>query len=154
MKCPFCNHLEDKVIDSRPTDENLAIRRRRECIRCGSRFTTYEKIENTPLFVIKKDGTRQTFDRYKLIGGIMRACEKRPVTLVQVERLADETEQYFLNTLKKEIPSKEIGEVVMEKLRKLDQVAYVRFASVYKEFKDVDTFMEELKDIIANNKQM
>ncbi len=154
MKCPFCNHLEDKVIDSRPTDENLAIRRRRECIRCGSRFTTYEKIENTPLFVIKKDGTRQTFDRYKLIGGIMRACEKRPVTLVQVEQLADETEQYFLNTLKKEIPSKEIGEVVMEKLRKLDQVAYVRFASVYKEFKDVDTFMEELKDIIANNRQL
>lgn len=151
MKCPYCNQLEDKVIDSRPTDENTVIRRRRECLACGSRFTTYEKIESTQLFVIKKDGTRQAFDRYKLISGVMRACEKRPVKLEQVEKLADETEQYFLNSLKKEIPSKEIGQVVMEKLRKLDQVAYVRFASVYKEFKDIDTFMNELKGIIANN---
>jgi transcriptional repressor NrdR len=151
VKCPYCNHLDDKVIDSRPTDEHTVIRRRRECLACGSRYTTYEKIESTQLFVIKKDGTRQAFDRYKLISGVMRACEKRPIKLKQVEALADEAEQYFLNSLKKEITSKEIGEFVMEKLRHLDQVAYVRFASVYKEFKDIDTFMEELKGIMQNS---
>ena len=151
MKCPYCSNLDDKVIDSRPTDENTVIRRRRECLECGSRFTTYEKIESTQLFVIKKDGTRQAFDRYKLISGAMRACEKRPVGLKQIEKLADETEQYFLNSLKKEIHTTEIGEFVMGKLKDLDQVAYVRFASVYKEFKDVDTFMHELRSIIDNS---
>lgn len=151
MKCPFCGHMEDKVIDSRPTEEGSAIRRRRECIKCSSRFTTYEKIEDTPLMVIKKDGTRQIFDRNKVVNCVMKACSKRPVSLQQAEDLAHEVEQQIMNTVKREVNSSEIGELIMCHLKELDEVAYVRFASVYKQFKDVDTFMEELSKIIHEN---
>lgn len=151
MKCPFCGHMEDKVIDSRPTEEGSAIRRRRECIKCNSRFTTYEKIEDTPLMVIKKDGTRQIFDRNKVVNCVMKACSKRPVSLQQAEDLAHEVEQQIMNTVKREVNSSEIGELIMCHLKELDEVAYVRFASVYKQFKDVDTFMEELSKIIHEN---
>ncbi len=151
MKCPFCGHMEDKVIDSRPTEEGSAIRRRRECIKCNSRFTTYEKIEDTPLMVIKKDGTRQIFDRNKVVNCVMKACSKRPVSLQQAEDLAHEVEQQIMNTVKREVNSSEIGEHIMCHLKELDEVAYVRFASVYKQFKDVDTFMEELSKIIHEN---
>lgn len=151
MKCPFCGHMEDKVIDSRPTEEGSAIRRRRECIKCNSRFTTYEKIEDTPLMVIKKDGTRQIFDRNKVVNCVMKACSKRPVSLQQAEDLAHEVEQQIMNTVKREVNSSEIGELIMRHLKALDEVAYVRFASVYKQFKDVDTFMEELSKIIHEN---
>lgn len=149
MKCPFCGHLEDKVVDSRPTDEGVVIRRRRECLGCGERFTTYEKVETMQLIVIKKDGIRQPFDRQKLINGVIKSCEKRPVSVAQIETLVDDIEKYLLNTMRKEVTSVEIGELLMKKLKELDQVAYVRFASVYREFKDVDTFMEELKKIIS-----
>ena len=148
MKCPFCGHMEDKVIDSRPTEEGSAIRRRRECLKCSARFTTYEKIEDTPLIVIKKDGTRQIYDRNKIINCILKACSKRPVSITQVEDLAINVEQVILNTMKREITSTEIGELIMPRLKNLDEVAYVRFASVYKQFKDVDTFMAELSKII------
>ncbi|MDD2392801.1 MAG: transcriptional regulator NrdR [Eubacteriales bacterium] len=148
MKCPFCGNDEDKVIDSRPADEGLAIRRRRECISCGSRFTTYEKIENLPLMVIKKDGTRQPFDGDKIISGILRACEKRPVSSSQVEALVRSIEESLQNSLKREISTSEIGEMVMEHLKKLDEVAYVRFASVYRQFKDVNSFFLELTDML------
>ncbi len=148
MKCPFCSHMEDKVIDSRPTEEGSAIRRRRECLKCGARFTTYEKIEDTPLIVIKKDGTRQIYDRNKIINCILKACSKRPVSITQVEDLAINVEQVILNTMKREITSTEIGELIMPRLKNLDEVAYVRFASVYKQFKDVDTFLAELSKII------
>ena len=151
MKCPFCGHMEDKVIDSRPTEEGSTIRRRRECIKCNSRFTTYEKIEDTPLMVIKKDGTRQIFDRNKVVNCVMKACSKRPVSLQQAEDLAHEVEQQIMNTVKREVNSSEIGELIMCHLKELDEVAYVRFASVYKQFKDVDTFMEELSKIIREN---
>ena len=143
MKCPYCGYLEDKVIDSRPTDEYSAIRRRRECNRCMRRFTTYEKVESIPLMVIKKDKTRQPFDREKLINGLLRACEKRPVSVDTLEKLADEIELQILNSLKREITTKEIGEMVMARLKDIDEVAYVRFASVYRQFKDINTFMEE-----------
>ena len=152
MKCPFCGHMEDKVIDSRPTEEGSAIRRRRECIKCGSRFTTYEKIEDTPLMVIKKDGSRQIYDRNKVINCVMKACGKPPVSLQQAENLAVDVEQQLLNTMKREVQSSEIGEMIMKRLKELDEVAYVRFASVYKQFKDVDTFMAELSKIISENK--
>ena len=148
MKCPFCSHMEDKVIDSRPTEEGSAIRRRRECLKCGARFTTYEKIEDTPLIVIKKDGTRKIYDRNKIINCILKACSKRPVSITQVEDLAINVEQVILNTMKREITSTEIGELIMPRLKNLDEVAYVRFASVYKQFKDVDTFLAELSKII------
>jgi transcriptional repressor NrdR len=148
MRCPFCGHAEDRVIDSRPSDEGLAIRRRRECISCGSRFTTYEKIENLPLLVIKKDGTRQPFDREKLISGIIKACEKRPVSTAQVETLVNAIEAQTQNTLKREISSREIGEMVMEGLKGIDEVAYVRFASVYRQFRDVNSFLEELNEML------
>lgn len=142
MKCPYCGFLEDKVIDSRPTEENSAIRRRRECNRCMRRFTTYEKVESIPLMVIKKDKTRQPFDREKLINGLLRACEKRPVSVDTLEKLADEIEIQILNSLKREITTNEIGEMVMARLKDIDEVAYVRFASVYRQFKDINTFME------------
>ena len=148
MKCPFCGNDEDKVVDSRPTDEGLSIRRRRECTKCGSRFTTYEKIETVPLMVVKKDGTRQAFDRNKILNGIVKACEKRPVSIQQIEKLVDSIEAQLYNSMKKEITSNEIGEILMSELKHLDQVAYVRFASVYREFKDIDTFMEELSKIM------
>ncbi len=150
MKCPYCGYIEDKVIDSRPTDENTAIRRRRECIKCQKRFTTYEKVESVPLMVIKKDKTRQAFDREKLLNGLLRACEKRPVPVSTLEKMVDEIESQSLNTLKREISSQEIGEMVMERLKDLDQVAYVRFASVYRQFRDINTFMDELHKLLKD----
>ncbi len=148
MKCPFCEFEESKVIDSRPTDEGEAIRRRRECLECGKRFTTYEKIENIPLMVIKKDGSRQMFDREKLLNGIMRACEKRPVSTSDMEHIVNEIENATQNLLQREISSEKIGEMVMERLPKIDEVAYVRFASVYRQFKDINTFVDEINKLL------
>ena len=148
MKCPFCEYEESKVIDSRPTDEGEAIRRRRECLKCGKRFTTYEKIENIPLMVIKKDGSRQMFDRQKLLNGIMRACEKRPVKTSDMEHIVTEIEAATQNLLEREISSQKIGEMVMERLPKIDEVDYVRFASVYRQFKDINTFVEEVNKLL------
>ena len=147
MKCPYCSHPEDKVIDSRPTDEGATIRRRRECLGCQKRYTTYEKVEYMPLMVIKKDKSRQPYNRDKLLNGILRACEKRPVSISEIDNLIDNVEAQIYNTLEREVTSTEIGEKVMEELRKLDEVAYVRFASVYRQFKDIDTFMDELQKI-------
>ena len=149
MKCPFCGHPESKVIESRPADENASIRRRRECLACGKRFTTYETVESLPIVVIKKDGSRQSFDRQKVLRGMIRACEKRPVSLAELERIADEIEQELQNSMEREIRTADIGEKVMERLRSVDQVAYVRFASVYRQFKDIDTFMAELNKLLA-----
>ena len=149
MKCPYCGHPESKVIDSRPADENASIRRRRECLSCARRFTTYETVESLPMVVIKKDGSRQSFDRQKMLRGMIRACEKRPVTLAELERIADEIEQELQNSMEREIRTEIIGEKVMERLRKVDQVAYVRFASVYRQFKDIDTFLTELNKLLA-----
>lgn len=148
MRCPFCGHDEDRVIDSRPSEEGTAIRRRRECISCGNRFTTYEKVETLPLLVVKKDGTRQVFDRAKLFSGIMKACEKRPVSTSQIEKLVDSIESSAQNSLKRELSSGEIGEMVMDGLKHIDEVAYVRFASVYRQFRDVNSFMKELNEIM------
>ncbi len=148
MKCPYCSHTEDKVIDSRPTDDFTAVRRRRECLKCGSRFTTYEKVEESQLMVVKKDGSRQLFEREKITNCIMKACAKRPVSVVQAEEISASVEQQLLNSMKREVSSHEIGELIMAKLKELDEVAYVRFASVYKQFKDVDSFMDELKTMI------
>lgn len=150
MKCPYCGFIEDKVIDSRPTEESAAIRRRRECSKCLKRFTTYEKVESVPLMVIKKDKTRQTFDREKLLNGLLRACEKRPVSVDALEKMVDEIEGQILNTLKREITSQEIGEMVMVRLKDLDEVAYVRFASVYRQFRDINTFMDELHKLLKD----
>ena len=149
MKCPFCGHPESKVIDSRPADENASIRRRRECLACGKRFTTYETVECLPIVVIKKDGSRQSFDRQKVLRGMIRACEKRPVSLAELEHIADEIEQELQNSMEREIRTADIGEKVMERLRSVDQVAYVRFASVFRQFKDIDTFMAELNKLLA-----
>lgn len=148
MKCPFCSYFESKVIDSRPTDEGQAIRRRRECIKCGKRFTTYEKIEEIPLIVVKKDGNRQSYDRNKLLNGIIKACEKRPVSMNTIEKIVDDIEKNLYNSLQREIKSEEIGEMVMNSLKDIDEVSYVRFASVYRQFKDLNSFMEELKKIL------
>ncbi len=148
MKCPFCEFEESKVIDSRPTDEGEAIRRRRECLNCAKRFTTYEKIETIPLMVIKKDGSRQMFDREKLLNGIIRACEKRPVATSDMERIVNEIETATQNLLEREISSQKIGEMVMERLPAIDEVAYVRFASVYRQFKDINTFVEEVNKLL------
>ena len=150
MKCPYCGYLESKVVDSRPADEGASIRRRRECLSCHKRFTTYETVESLPLIVIKKDGSRQSFDRSKVIGGLIRACEKRPVSYQALEALVGEIEQTLQNQMDREISSSQIGELVMERLQKLDEVAYVRFASVYREFKDIDTFMAELNKLMEN----
>ena len=149
MKCPYCSYSESKVIDSRPADEGTSIRRRRECLSCGKRFTTYETVESLPMVVIKKDGSRQSFDKQKILGGMIRACEKRPVPLAELEKIADEIEQDLQNSMDREISPASIGERVMEKLRSVDQVAYVRFASVYRQFKDIDTFMAELNKLLA-----
>ena len=149
MKCPYCGHPESKVIDSRPADENASIRRRRECLSCAKRFTTYETVESLPMVVIKKDGSRQSFDRQKVLRGMIRACEKRPVPLAEWERIADEIEQELQNSMEREIRTEDVGEKVMDRLRKVDQVAYVRFASVYRQFKDLDTFMAELNKLLA-----
>jgi transcriptional repressor NrdR len=151
MKCPYCGFIEDKVIDSRPTDEGSAIRRRRECSKCTKRFTTYEKVESLPLMVVKKDKTRQSFDRVKLLNGLLRACEKRPVSVNDLEKLVDEIESQAYNTLQREITSQQIGEMVMERLKDMDEVAYVRFASVYRQFRDINTFMDELTKLLKNN---
>lgn len=147
MKCAFCGHLESKVVDSRQTEDGLKIRRRRECLACGSRFTTYEIIETIPLMVIKRDKSRQPFDSNKLIDRLMRACEKRPVSIETLEKLVSDIEYFYANAMIKEVNSSSLGELVMDKLKEIDQVAYVRFASVYKEFADIDTFMEELKKL-------
>ena len=149
MKCPYCGYKESKVVDSRPADEGASIRRRRECLSCEKRFTTYETMESLPMVVIKKDGSRQTFDRRKVLTGMIRACEKRPVPLAELERLADEIEQNLQNSLEREISTETIGEQVMEKLKTVDEVAYVRFASVYRQFKDINTFMAELNKLLA-----
>ena len=148
MKCPFCSHDNTRVIDSRPAEENNSIRRRRACDECGKRFTTYEKIETIPLIIIKKDNNRETYDRSKIEAGVLRACHKRPISANQINQLIDEVETEIFNMEEKEIPSAVIGELVMNKLKDLEAVAYVRFASVYREFKDVNTFVEELKSIL------
>lgn len=145
MKCPYCGYEDSKVLDSRPTDENQTIRRRRECIECGKRFTTYERIEQVPVVIIKKDGTRQAYDRTKILNGMIRACEKRPVPLSVIEESVYNIEKKVYNSLDKEIKSELIGEMVMEELKDIDDVSYVRFASVYRQFKDVNSFMDELK---------
>ena len=150
--CPYCGYSESKVIDSRPADENSSIRRRRECLSCGKRFTTYETVESLPMVVVKKDGSRQSFDRRKVLGGMIRACEKRPVPLAELEKIAEEIEQDLQNSMEREISTEAIGEKVMERLRNVDQVAYVRFASVYRQFKDIDTFMTELNKLLADNR--
>ena len=150
MKCPFCGHAESKVIDSRPADEGNSIRRRRECLGCSKRFTTYETVERMPLVVVKRDGSRQTFDRIKLINGMVRACEKRPVTLSSIEKVADELEVELMGKLDHEISTEKIGNLVMDRLKELDEVAYVRFASVYRQFKDIDTFMAELTKLLSD----
>ena len=147
MKCPKCGYTESKVVDSRPSEEGASIRRRRECLSCQNRFTTYETVEKLPLLVIKKDKTRQTFDKTKLLNGIIEACHKRPITLEQMESVVNEIELELQNSLTHEVPSSKIGVLVMEKLKELDEVAYVRFASVYHEFTDVDSFMEELQKL-------
>ena len=151
MRCLFCGHLESKVIDSRSTEEGTTIRRRRECLECGKRFTTYEKIETIPIIVIKKDGLREAFDRDKVLNGILRACEKRPVTLSDIEALIDDVESKLYNMLEREVSSERIGEMVMERLQKLDDIAYVRFASVYRQFKDINSFMDELAKIVKKS---
>ncbi len=149
MKCPFCGYSESKVIDSRPTDENERIRRRRECISCSKRFTTYEIIESVPIIVVKKDKSREAFDRVKLFNGFLRACEKRPVSIETIERSVSEIEAELQNSLDREVTSVKIGELAMEKLKSIDEVAYVRFASVYRQFKDINTFMDELAKLLG-----
>jgi transcriptional repressor NrdR len=153
VHCPFCGHPDSKVIDSRASDEMNAIRRRRECLICQKRFTTYERIEETPLIVIKKDGRREPFERQKVIGGLLKACEKRPVAYAVLERLADTVERELRNRMDQEIKSTAIGELVMEGLKEIDDVAYVRFASVYRQFKDLAIFMEELQDLLGQRKK-
>ena len=151
MKCPVCGYTESKVIDSRPSEEGSSIRRRRECLSCQNRFTTYEKIETLPLLVVKKDKTRELFDKNKLLSGIIKACHKRPVTMEQMEEVASDIEAELQHSLSREISSQSIGVLVMDKLKSLDPVAYVRFASVYREFKDLDTFMRELEELRGQN---
>lgn len=148
MKCPYCGFEESKVIDSRPTDEGQRIRRRRECLQCEKRFTTYEIIESLPIIVIKKDKSRETFNRNKLMTGLLRACEKRPVSIDTLDNMIDEIEVIIQNSLDREVSSERIGELVMEKLKRIDEVAYVRFASVYRQFKDINTFMTELNKLL------
>lgn len=151
MKCPFCGYEESKVIDSRPTDEGERIRRRRECLSCTKRFTTYEMIESLPIIVIKKDKSRETFNREKLRNGMLRACEKRPVSIETIERAIDDIETSIQNSLDREVSSTRIGELVMDKLKSIDEVAYVRFASVYRQFKDINTFMSELNKLLGSD---
>ena len=148
MKCPFCGQPESKVIDSRPTDEGTRIRRRRECLECNRRFTTYEFVESLPIVVVKKDSSRELFDRDKLFNGMLRACQKRPVSLQELERAVDEIETQLQNSLDREIPASRIGECAMEKLRDLDEIAYIRFASVYRQFKDIGSFHEEIQKLM------
>jgi transcriptional repressor NrdR len=153
MKCPFCGHLEDKVVDSRLSTDGEAIRRRRECERCGKRFTSYERVEEIMPMVVKKDGRREPFDRLKVLSGLKKACEKRPISMDTLVKVADEIEKKLLEVAEKEIPSRAIGEEIMKRLHELDEVAYVRFASVYREFKDINEFMKELKDLLGPDKK-
>ncbi len=153
MKCPYCSYIESKVIDSRPADEGSTIRRRRECLMCTKRFTTYEKIERLPLVVVKRDGSRQTFDRVKVLNGMVRACEKRPVPLGQLEAITNSVEAELQNAFEREITTSEIGEIIMARLKDVDEVAYVRFASVYRQFKDINTFMDELTKLLGDKQK-
>ena len=148
MKCPYCGHLDSKVVDSRPAEDGTSIRRRRECLECHKRFTTFEIMESLPGMVVKKDGSRQSFDRSKVLGGMLRACEKRPVSFSTLEKIAEEIEQTLQNEMDREVPSAKIGEMVMDRLKGVDEVAYVRFASVYRQFKDISTFMSELNKLL------
>lgn len=150
MRCPYCENPDTKVIDSRPTEEGHAIRRRRGCEKCGKRFTTYEKVEETIIMIIKKDGRREAFDRNKIMSGIVKACEKRPVPVAEMERVVNEIERGLNNMMEKEVESTFVGELVMEKLKELDEVAYVRFASVYRQFTDVNTFVKEIEKLLGN----
>ncbi len=152
MRCPFCENLDTRVIDSRPTEEGHAIRRRRECDSCNKRFTTYEKVEEMIFMVVKKDGSREAFDRNKVMNGIIKACEKRPVPIADIEKIVDDIERGLNNMMEKEVESKLIGEVIMEHLKGLDEVAYVRFASVYRQFKDVNTFVAEIEKLLGKEK--
>ena len=152
MKCPFCGFAESKVMDSRPTDEGSRIRRRRECLQCGKRFTTYEIIESLPIIVVKRDKSREAFDREKLLNGMLRACQKRPVSIETLEKVIDDIEAQIQNSLEREVTSRRIGEYAMEKLKEIDEVAYVRFASVYREFKDINSFHEEISRLMSGNK--
>jgi len=152
LKCPYCGYLESKVIDSRATEDDMAIRRRRECLSCNRRYTTYEKVEDIPMLVIKKDMSREFFDRTKIINGLIKACQKRPVSRKQIEGIADEVEKKINNEMLTEVKSEHIGELIMESLKNVDEVSYVRFASVYRQFKDINTFMEEIKNLMANKK--
>ncbi|MEL7655818.1 MAG: transcriptional regulator NrdR [Bacillota bacterium] len=152
MRCPFCENLDTRVIDSRPTEEGHAIRRRRECDNCNKRFTTYEKVEEMIFMVIKKDGSREAFDRNKVMNGIIKACEKRPVSIASIEKIVDDIERGLNNMMEKEVESKLIGEVIMEHLKDLDEVAYVRFASVYRQFKDVNTFVAEIEKLLGKER--
>ncbi|MBR3289482.1 MAG: transcriptional repressor NrdR [Clostridia bacterium] len=148
MKCPFCSHAESKVIDSRPTDDDNSIRRRRECLACGQRFTTYEVVEKMPIIVVKRDASREEFDREKLLRGLLRACEKRPVSVEDLEKVVDRIEANIQNSLEREVPSTQIGEYAMQELKAIDEVAYVRFASVYRHFKDVSSFQEMIAKLL------
>ena len=148
MKCPFCGELESKVVESRPAEDGSRIRRRRECLRCKERFTTYETVETVPLIVVKKDGSRESFDRQKLLNSMLKACSKRPVAYEELEKTVDSIEKRLSNSLEKEVRSIRIGELAMDELRKIDEVAYIRFASVYRQFSDIDTFMQELSDMM------
>ena len=152
MKCPFCGHPEDKVVDSREGKEHLAIRRRRECLACQRRFTTYERLDEIPYMVVKKDGRREKFERQKILAGLLRACEKRPVSMNRLEEVVNQAEALVIDSPDREVPSREIGELLMNRLRELDKVAYVRFASVYLDFKDVKEFMDELKDLLRSSR--
>lgn len=152
MNCPFCNHYETKVVDSRPTSEGNSIRRRRECVKCSKRFTTYEKLEQIPLVIIKKNGNRESYDRNKVLNGIIKSCEKRPVSLNRIEDLVDDIEKELYNSLDQEITSELVGEIIMEKLKTVDEVSYVRFASVYRQFTDINSFKEELEKLLKEKK--
>lgn len=148
MRCPFCFNSDSKVLDSRATEEGASIRRRRECIRCNRRFTTYERLDEIPFMVVKKDGRREPFNRTKILNGVLRACEKRPISLDEIESVIDQIEKEIRNKMDREIQASEIGELVMERLKELDEVAYVRFASVYRQFKDINSFLSELQDLL------
>ena len=148
MRCPFCHHKDSKVLDSRATEEGASIRRRRECTKCSRRFTTYERLDQVPFMIVKKDGRREAFSRDKILNGVLRACEKRPISPDQIEKMIDDIEKHVRNTTEREITSNEVGEIVMERLKELDEVAYVRFASVYRQFKDINSFMSELQQLL------
>jgi transcriptional repressor NrdR len=152
LKCPFCGFEESKVVDSRSTEDHKAIRRRRECLKCSKRYTTYEKIEDIPVLVIKRDSNREYFDKSKIINGLLKACQKRPVSRMEIDGIADEIEKRLSNDMLTEVKSEFIGEMVMEKLRNIDEVSYVRFASVYRQFKDINTFIEEIKNLMSDKK--